>query len=477
VPRYVTVAIAVGALAAVIASACGNDGNDGAEDAALPAGTLLVPPERVGDFERFELQLAAEIELFDRAVVQPVRVEQTDAGVVVLITRDRAKMAEANDGRDVFADLTGPVIGLGPSATGSSDFEAAIEWPASEELAIEMASHDLTQGELEDLARHLTLGADGQPVLPTEPVGEIPGSLQTPVPGVVVGYSHGDVGDRMAVHPATPEVQAAYRALLIGRPREAPAVSTAASCCEPAIYDTPRTVQVGDREAIAGTITPYLRVLIVPGDPGMVLVGSGGLDDSELAAIAAAAEPIDIGEVRRIVERERAAKIQRLVDTVTASEAALGYEVLQRWDGDRHAAVLTFGTTARPDTPPGAPSQPTLCGVPAADTPAASCLPLGSPAVVQEAPGGAMSGLRWGIVDERVAAVRFEFPEGDVQTAITAVDVPEVGPVRVFHVLLSLEEQIALMAGMTPEDFASVMLVATDIDGRELARVRLLPDR
>lgn len=474
--RYITVAIAVGALAAVTVSAYGNDGNDRATGPALPEGTLLVPPERVGHFERFELQLAAETEPFDEAVVQPVRVEQTDAGVVVLITRDRARMAEANGGRDVFAELTGPVIGLGRSATGSSDFEAAIEWPASEELAIEMASHDLTQSELVDLARQLTLGADGQPVLPTEPVGEIPGTLQNPVPGIVVGYSHGDVGDRMVVHPATPEVQAAYRALLIGRPREAPAVSTAASCCQPAIYDAPRTVEVGDREAIAGTITPYLRVLIVPGDPGMVLVGSGGLDDSKFAAIAAAAEPIGVGDVRRIIERERSAEIQRLVDTVTASEAALGYEVLQRWDDDRGAAVLTFGTTARPDTPPGAASEPTLCGVPAADT-AASCLPLGSPAVVQEAPGGATSGVRWGVVDERVAAVRFEFPEGDVQTAITAVDVPDVGPVRVFHVLLSLEEQIALMADMTPEDFASVMLVATDIDGRQLARVRVFPDR
>jgi hypothetical protein len=468
----VVAAIAVGA------AACGSGGGDGGDVPALPAEGLFLPPEEVGELRRLELTLAEDAGSFDTGVVPPVMVERTDAGVVVVIVRDRAELAEASAGRDIFSDATGPVIGLGPSYTGSGDFEAAVTWPASEELAIEMASHELTEAELVDLARQVELGADGRPVLPTEPVGRLPGSLETPVPGVVASYSDDPdrSGDRVVVHPATPEVQAAYRAVLIGRPREAESVRTAASCCTPAIYEAPRTVEVGGREATAGTITPYRRVLIVPGDPGIVLAGNGALDDSELAAIAAAVEPADIGEVRRIIDREREAETERLVDAATASEAASGYQVLQRWDGES-AGLLTFGTTPRPDGHRGAPGRPTLCGVLAAPVPTATCLPVDPPAVVEEAPDAALSGVRWGLVGDGVAAVRLEFPERDVETDITEVEVPGVGPVRIFHVVLTVEDQIELMGDMTSQDFARTALVATDSDGREVARIPLVPER
>lgn len=462
------------AVAAGAITGCGDGGGEAAALPDIPAGSLLLPPASAGDLRRTDLQMAEEYVLPRADTVSAVRVERADGGVVVALLRDRAELEEGW-GDEFFGSGPGPVIGLGRATPGFSDLGTSVMWPASDGLVIELASRDLSEDQLVGLASRVTLADDGSPVLPAEPIGEISGALERPLPGMAASYAENGY-DHVMIHAATPQVQRAYEALLIDSPEDDESVRTADSCCLDAIYEPRRTLDVGDREAVAGTITPYLRVLIVPGDPGIVVVGTGTLANGDLAAIAAGAEPATVDEVAAVVEDQRTAESDRLVETVTEHEESLGYEVLHRWDDEDGPAVLTFGTAPRPEPEAPDPGQPTLCAVPATDSYNASCLTAMPPDVVVAAPY-TMSAVRWGLVADGVAAVRYEFPEGEIPTTLTEVDVPgDAGPTRVFHALVTMEEEIDLMADMSPEDFAAVALVATDDQGRELARRPVFPD-
>lgn len=299
-PRTLAAALAVVAAA----GACGT-GDKGIELPEVDAGEVYVPGPVDGHPITAVRRVRVGDPVFDRRHgVGPLTVARVDGAIVGVVTVPSATMEAAWRGVPdaLGADQRVPSIAGRPTVAVLGDGFAAphpaqaIGWRTGTGTMVAAASRDLDLPGLVAVAERVTVAGEGQVTVPGETIGRIPEVWTEPRPAIRVRYG----GDDVIIHTATPSVQAAYRALLHDDPAGVMDPVTDPSCCQTEILTAARTVEIGDRTGVLGTLTSTTRALVVDGDPGAVLlarVGLGVTDDATLLAIADALTAVEEADV------------------------------------------------------------------------------------------------------------------------------------------------------------------------------------
>ncbi|MFP3899696.1 MAG: hypothetical protein ACLFXM_02495 [Acidimicrobiia bacterium] len=297
-------AIAMALAVVAAAGACGDD-DDGIELPEVDAGEMYVPGPVDGHPITAVRRIRVGDPVFDRMHgIGPLTVARVDGAVVGVVTVPSATMEAAWRG---IPDALGPdprvpsIAGHPTVAVLGDGFAAphpaqAVGWRTGTGTMVAAASRDVDLPGLVAVAERVTVAGDGQLGVPGETIGRIPEVWTEPRPAVRVRYG----GDDVIIHTANPGVQAAYRALLHEDPAGVMDPVTDPSCCQPEILTPVRTVEIGDRTGVLGTLTSTTRALVVEGDPGAVLlaqVGLGVTDDATLLAIADSLTAVEEAEV------------------------------------------------------------------------------------------------------------------------------------------------------------------------------------
>lgn len=248
----------------------------------------LVPPERLVPSNSFLIGAGAVV------------VTEVDGAIVGAMTRSVAEIERGWGPIDrtrrhpALGDQ--PVSYAAPFTLPWGGGAALFSWLENDQVQVGLASRDLTSDELAAVAARTDLDDAGLPAVPGTRVGVIPAPWVSPEPSVEAGY---DRGGTVTVHTASPESEAAFLAVAVRDPRKVIDTRTEPSCCDQRIFARQRRVRVAGQEAVLTTLTPDYRVLIVPGDPGAVVLNEGGqgrgelMDDDLLIAIARSLRPID----------------------------------------------------------------------------------------------------------------------------------------------------------------------------------------
>jgi hypothetical protein len=294
-PRAPGPPVAAAALLLVaLVAACGDDDDRGVEVPVAAAGDVYVP----GPVEGHPIEAVTRVRVGDPVYDRlhgtgPLVVTEVDRAVVGVVTVPVATV-EAAWGATPGAldpDERMPEIAGRPTVATLGDRIAAprpaetIGWRVDDATMAAAASSELDLVGLVAVAERVGVDGDGDVTVPGAEIGRIPPVWNAPQPAVRVRYG----ADEVVVHTATPSVQAAYRALLHDDPATTIEPLTEPRCCQPEILAPLRTVDIGERTGVLGTLTSTTRVLVVDGDPGAVLfaeVGLGVADDATLLAIA-----------------------------------------------------------------------------------------------------------------------------------------------------------------------------------------------
>lgn len=265
------------------------------------------------------------------------------------------------------------------------------------------------------------------------------------------------------IEEVSPSAQAALRALVHPEPAETIDPRTVPSCCPDGVLEPLRELD-GPRPGFVATLTPYSRILVLEGAPGVALraVSGVGIADDDLIAIAAALESGSQDE--RAALRESLLQIRRdeQAAEIVAQEQAMGWSVVGRTDFETEAVVLSSGTQPRSFTP----GDPRLCAVVALG--GETCLSAGElgPGSVAGHPTETMVY----VPPEDVAAARVELLDASWPMVEVALDAGADLPERLFVMRIPFME--------IPEIWghpARAELVAVADDGSEAARVSLIP--
>ena len=489
-------------LAGLLASGCGEGASRVASgDVGAP---LLVDPAPAGT----EVAVGARGEHvgFFKPTFGPVEVygehegDPFDDDVYVVTTDDRGRGKDARehlDGirryvealdEDARADVgevraaeVGGVEGIVSTMAGPFEGRLSVAWPVGPEELLVVASTTATADELVAVAQHVSLAPDERPVLAggaglrrigglAADVGER-SSLTSFVTVTPDGVQH------LAVMPATPEEQVAYRALMPEDPTSE--YRTAASCCDPNLLHPPRPLQVGGRAAHVGALTTLFRALVVGGDPGLVVFSGGDRlgplhSDDQLVAVAENLRPSTAEEVDAIVDRNRRQAIEESYDEAVRSleQAHPGVRVVQRVAVRDRELVLAAGPFAEqgPGSVAGA-GEPHLCAQYFGDQGfGLGCIGQGR---WRDVPAAAVGWYEGVIVvgDERLASVSLAPPGGtEIGGTVVSLDLGPDYPARVGFVFASVE----LEADPEVDTRSGVPVVARTASGEELLRASVL---
>lgn len=448
--------------------ACGDVGRPGSRESGLDlrGEAVPLPAEQVGDLRLTRLDHGPP------GGPDPLPVVVTEVGggavAVSLLPPDRPptpsrSLAERGE--------PGPLLADGRFTIALDDGPFRIRPSLAVEVApgevVTASGRGRTLAELAEVLAQVTLPLDGPSAVP----GRVLGLLHEPDPGAVRAfYDGGGRGAILSIEEATTAQQAAYRAILHPHPETSIDPMTEASCCTEGILEPAREVEVGDRVGLLATLSPYERILIVEGDPGLVLrdpYGGEALDQDIVAVAAAviAGSPAEREEVAAALMMR--ARDQQVAAT-SSYERSLGWEVLSHHDAGEVGVVLSTGTVKRPDQPD---ARARLCAAIAVG--AAACIPDGSPTGLVLAEGG--FDLIFGAVSASARTVDIEFPEATVAAELIDLD-PRPGlPERVFIAYITVGDQIEFTGVPSTDRMAQIQVVARDADGRELARLPLFP--
>lgn len=279
----------------LVVGACGADDEKPAGGVPLAgAGEVYVP----GPIEGHAIGAVSRIRIGDPVYGElhgtgPLVVTEVDGAIVGVVAAQASAIEAGWSGVPgaLGPDDRVPSVGDRPTVAVLGELLAAprpgtsIGWRATDDTMVSVASRDLDLAGLVGVAERVTVGAGGELTVPGTEIGRIPRSWTAPQPSIRVRYG----GDEVVVHTARPDVQAAYAALLHEDPSSFLEQVADPACCQPEILRERRTVEIGERTGTLGTLTPTIRVLVVDGDPGAVLlaeVGVGVADDTTLVAIA-----------------------------------------------------------------------------------------------------------------------------------------------------------------------------------------------
>lgn len=327
------------------------------------------------------------------------------------------------------------------------------------------ASRDASLPALADVLASVTvpLDPDGLP-------GELVGVLREGRPPSSVAVYEGDeTSVVVTIDEATPSEQAAYRAVVHEDPSRTIDPLTEASCCAEAILEPLREVDLGPRSGWMATLTPYERVLVLDGDPGLVLRTIPGAEpaDRDLLLVAAAVGAGSPAEREELIAELTAGRIDRQAAATAAYEESIGWEVLERIDFADAAVLLTTGDRPRSDSqePAG------LCAVVAPQV--AACLPPGPAEGLQVALGGA--DVVFGSAPAETRRVEVAYVEGSVDAVLVDLEDGADVPALVFVLHIPVQDQIELSGPDLTQGMAAAAVIAYDGAGRELARAPLFP--
>jgi hypothetical protein len=428
--------------------------------------TVPLPAERVGDLR------LTRIDREVRAAPATVVVTEVDGAVVTLraqrlsdITGDGGVLSDQGhpgpplvDGRRTI-ELYDSVFNISPSL--------ATEGSNPDEVIV-ASGRGRTLDELAAVLGAVALPFDGSAAVPGQQIGV----LQIPHPdGIRVTYTAEGRAALVTIDEVSLSEQAAYRALLHDDPAASIDPLTEASCCPAGILEPPREVSVGARSGLVATLTPYQRVLLVEGDPGLVLRPSGGTEATEddLITVAAALTAGSRAErdalAAALIDRQREAQAALAI----AYEESLGWEVVERVDQGEHAVIVSSGTTPRPDRPTEALR---ICATIGGEG-TATCLPEVSAGDLVL--GERRSDVILGAAPPATRAVYIDFPEASIDTTVLLLEPRPGRPSVVFVSYTSVSEQIELTGEPMTERMAEIDVVARDAAGAEVARVPLFP--
>lgn len=489
-PRTVpAVALVLGGIAA-----CGDGGADsGADGLDLPERAALIPPDEVDGRELRTLELQP-FPILRGDLLRGDHVPSTTAATEV----DGGVVAVTETPSEVFNELRGPLEDHGepgppidgrPSwLTYSSTLRPhalAVEVDGS---VIEVSSRAVPVPELAKFAADVRTPIDEQGSLPGAVIGVLRADPDRLTAVASYEPAGGHVGSPVAIFTATPAEQAVYLALAHMDPRQSIDLRTESSCCANEIMRPARHVKVRGVGATIASLTTASKVLVVPGDPGIVAISGGTRSwddlipsDAELIAIAEAGRPAAQAELVARAEARGAAALADAVAEIRRREEALGREVLTDLVLDNHPMVISHGPGVRPSPPGEVSPDPALCVVYLpehldAGPPIPTCVQSAEPTdpIHRATTVGAGQSVYAGSVRDDVGRVALEFPEGSLDA--TLVDIPPaagVGVERVFVIVTSITEQVEIAGDDLRQGMVEAAFVAYHADGFEVDRVPL----
>lgn len=458
----------------------------------LPEGAALIPPDALAGHELRTLELEPKPILSGLGRSDKTLVVEAEGAVVAIVESPAELFAERRGAPLEEEGVPGPTIGEGQPTRlveGYGLMRRSLLFTRGASI-VEIASRTLSVEALAEVAAEVTTPIDGDGAVPGELIGVLRPEPDRPV--AVASYPTGEEGSRypMAIFAAPASVQAAYLAVAHLDPRESIDPMTEASCCANDIMRPARAVAVRGVESTIATLTNSSKVLVVPGDPGIVVVTTGVRSwddtiptDDQMIALA---EESTIGSQEDLVAGVRArddAILEAQLSEIRASEEANGWTVLLDLIHDEHPMVISTGGAARPYQGFDEPEGPKLCAVYLSEqvstgSPIAACVSTVAPSdplVIASAVEGGMP-LQAGAVRGDVARVALEYPQRSFDALI--VDIPPTAGVavdRMFLLVARVHDQID-SAG---EDLTAAMrqaaFVAYDAGGAELSRIPQFP--
>ncbi len=345
-------AVAVVALTVAAAAAACSDDDDGGDDPGpgplpdLSGDTVPLPPRVLGEEALAALEPSAQGvgRLFPDQRVVVTEVE----GLVVVVGRERLPSAAHGPGFEAMGE-PGPSLPDGrPTRVGEGGqfhMEQRVAVEAEPGLVITASARGTRPSLIDELVDVLT-----EVELPITEPGNVPGRRVGVLGGPTESWraTYDPRGRSFLVQELTPEEQAAYRALAFEDPERSLDPMTHASCCTDRVMQPLRELS-GDRRGWIGTVTPYERVMVLEGDPGVLVFGRGSDRAFErFAAGIGAGSPV---ERERLQEELRSARRERSARAITRQEESIGWRVVARADIDDVAVVVSAGSKPRPEMP------------------------------------------------------------------------------------------------------------------------------
>lgn len=428
---------------------------------------LPLPAEQVG-----EMRLT-RIDVDERRAPATVVVTEI-AGEVVTVTSSRLSALLGPGGALADQGRPGPPLVDGRSTVEFFDQvfnispALAIEGGTPDEV-ITAAGRGQTPAELAAVLGQVTLPLDNPSAVP----GRVIGVLHLPDPdGIRVAYETGGGTILVTIDELSRSEREAYRALLHEDPAASIDPMTEASCCPAGILEPPREVSIGTRSGLVATLTPYQRVLLVDGDPGLLVRPFGGTEvpEDELIAMAAALRSGSVAQREELrstlVVRQREAQAAQ----ATAAEEAIGWEVIERVDEGEVAIIVSSGAEPRPNVPV---ADPRLCATIGGQGSTATCLAeaTGAELVVAEP----RFDVIFGSAPPATRSVSIDFLRGSIDATVLHLDPAPGRPSVVFVSHTTVSEQIELTGDLSTENMAAIQVVARDETGAVVARAPLFP--
>ena len=311
----------IGAVLVVVVAAVGgfvlltrDDDGPSAGDPAVSEAQLLVPADEVREY-RLTRVGTTEPKMLDDGAGPLVIVRFEDH--VVAVASASVEQARQRDGelepdprRATIGDR--PTVGYGwqlspltePSGEG-------IAWFGTDDTIVHASSRSLDLDGLVRLAEQVEVDGDGGLDVPGDVIGEIPAMWSAPRPGTTAVFEREDerVTRRfqLTILTADRSTQDAYLAL--AAPDGSIDGRTVASCCRHPIAPR-RTLDVEGREAIAAPLDASRHVVVLRGDPGVVVLVPGGQYQSTprdvwLVALAESLRPVPADDLAPFEEALR----------------------------------------------------------------------------------------------------------------------------------------------------------------------------
>lgn len=265
--------------------------------APFPEGQLLVPGpidgHRLERVERTDASRQLGEPLDGRG---PIVVTEVDGGVVALTTIS-ADVVRQREGDEQYAFQERVVGGVRVIGYLDDDLvpgvwmlldKPALSWFETSDTIVTATSIGLREDQLAEVVEQVELTSAGEIAAPGEVIGTIPTTWKFPMPGVTAQYDDDGYEQSISVIGASPEVQAAYRALA---PADLITGGPVVSCCPGHIESPPRDERIDGRDVHIATIDFWKRIVVVEGDPGAVIVADFHLDEDALLAIVESLSP------------------------------------------------------------------------------------------------------------------------------------------------------------------------------------------
>lgn len=347
------------------------------------------------------------------------------------------------------------------------------------DLAVEVSSRTADLDTLAAAAADVSVPTTAAGAVPGQLVGILEAGPDVALASYAVANQPG--WDPLYVFTATPDQQRALLALAHADGSSLAQMETEASCCAPDLLRPSRVVRVSDVDATISTFTSASKILVVPGDPGIVVLTQGVRSydnvpsDELLIAVAEGSLPSSQDDLVAHVRAVERAEDERVTALLREQEAARGWEVVEELVVEGTPVLISAGMTARHlgDPEPASAQMCAVFGELSGSSPPTMCVEASPPAdLLVAAPGDAgMNGFSFGTAGRGVESVRLEVAEEAIEAELVAVGAAQVFVLVGDH--LGLLQRSGL--GVSTESMARIAFVARDADGAELARVPLFP--